>query len=152
MEWFYEGKDGEVVDKWISRQEKQADGTDKRVFEKEIESMSTEDQVNGKHLRVPAAERGKEGQMQGVKKIKLNVNSMVARTGLDGATGPARGVGAQRAVVIKGAKRACASRGTKGKGPATPQPMAVTRARRSRTKGVRYVDEGDDDSDGEFVP
>lgn len=152
FEWFHEGKDGEVVDKWVVRHEKLEDGTWKRVVEKEIEEMRSEDRVSGKHLRVNVGKRGTEAQPSSAKRLKLSVNSMVAGTGLDGAIAPSRSMGGQRAVVIKGAKRAGAGRGTKGKGPASPQPMALTRARRSRTKGVRYVDDGDDDSDGEWAP
>ena len=173
FEWFYKGKDGEVVDKWVVRHEKAddgasqgppppyekiQDGTWKRVVEREIEGMRSEDQVSGKHRRVNVGKRGAEVQPNTTKRLKLGVNSMVAGTGLDGAVTPNRSTGRQRAVVIKGgAKRAGASRGgRKGKGPASSQlqPMALARARRSRTKGMRYADDGggDDDSDGEYAP
>ncbi len=142
LEWFYEGKDGEVVDRWVVRRTKQEDGTVTRIVEKEVEDMSTEDQVSGRGREVPAKSA----------KIKLNVNSMVAGTGLDGAVGPSLATGNHRSVAVPTAKWTDAGNDKKVKALSAPQPIAMTRQRRSKTKVVRYADDGDDDSDGEYHP
>lgn len=167
LDWFYEGKDGEVIDKWVARHEKLDDGTSqgpsppyekiqdgtwKRVVEGEIEGMTTEDQVKGRHLRVDTSRQSKALPIKAPKKIRLSVDSMVANTGLDGAITPTRGMGGRRGTATRPAKGMGSGKAKKGKRLASPQPMAVTRARRLRTKGVRYAEDGGQDSDEDFVP
>ena len=159
MEWFYEGKDGEVCDKWIVRYDTSPDGTQKRVVEKEIEGMDAEDQIKGKHLRPEPSKHTRDMPGKGGKKLKLNISSMVAGTGtgLDGAIGPSRGVSGKRGGALGYARGRSVAKGgagksKKGKGAMqAPQPIALARGRRVTTK-VSYTESGIEDSDGEYMP
>ena len=183
FEWFYEGKDGEVLDGWIVRYEKDAEATDgrRRIIERELDDMEAEDQIAGKHIAKAIVIKGGKFKKAGAKgegtgkRIKLNVNNMVAGSGA--GQRELRALRGASATAVKGARvTESTSTSARGKGPASQnlkgkgavgvtkkgakgkkvkeedQTVTMGRSRRATTKVPNYADMGDNSSDGEFLP
>ena len=143
-EWFYEGRDGDFDAHWVMIQEKGADGNVVKVLEREIEGMSTEEQVKDLQVRFHA--------MQAAAGTKVRVN--VGRMGLDGAGAVSKGKGGKKGIVKTFGPKPGVMKGKKGKkGLAVDQTVTMGRARRETAKVVKYVEQdGVEGSDEEWSP